>query len=408
MSPAGGFGGLYRDWDSHPHESRVNESAMRCMQKLGSALGENWMGCVVDELLAEQEKAIAAGRTDFFPMVKHGLRPLKPLDRFDHSDLFKNLLRNCSCELGNTSTQPLYSRTWQYTPPDVCREHGAGVNESFLYKRGFLPAGDDLPQLAGTMNESKATDVCQREPLCSGFTYYGDRRVDESRMIYFKSDASAVTEADKWHTFKKRRKLTCDGDDPALKPKQLLVDTLRESPPIYIVHDFVSQQDCELMMNKTVPKMGRSVVGGGGFSSWRQSYSHNMVPDFEDPLDPVTLLARRKFAFAREYVGYTGLREGEGQEPINAVYYKYYGDQYRPHCDGECSGGRYWEGQRVATSLVYCQAAEEGGHTVFTRSNIKVVPKVGQMLFFGYLFNESIVGERMDDGHTEHSGCPLK
>jgi hypothetical protein len=30
------------------------------------------------------------------------------------------------------------------------------------------------------------------------------------------------------------------------------------------------------------------------------------------------------------------------------------------------------------------------------------------MLFFGYFFNESRVGVRMDDGWTEHTGCPLR
>eukprot|EP00967_Tisochrysis_lutea_P119957 scaffold196267_cov32-Tisochrysis_lutea.AAC.9 len=38
----------------------------------------------------------------------------------------------------------------------------------------------------------------------------------------------------------------------------------------------------------TVPKMGRSVVSGGGFSSARRSYSVNMYPEFDDPSMPVT------------------------------------------------------------------------------------------------------------------------
>jgi hypothetical protein len=81
-------------------------------------------------------------------------------------------------------------------------------------------------------------------------------------------------------------------------------------------------------------------------------------------------VARRKFAFAREAAGYAHLHEGDGQvgprphahcaptpnpsptpnpnqEPVNAVYYKDNGDQYRPHCDGECSGGRCFLGTRL-------------------------------------------------------------
>ena len=152
--------------------------------------------------------------------------------------------------------------------------------------------------------------------------------------------------------------------------------------------------------------MGPSVVVGGGVSDWRQSYSVNMYPDYDDELDAVTRLARRKFAFAREHVGYTDLQENAGQEPINAVYYRNSGDHYGAHCDGECNGGGYRRGHRIATSLVYCTVAEEGAYTLFTRSGLKMVPKPRQMLFFGYLLNMST--RAMDDGHTEHSGCPLR
>jgi hypothetical protein len=52
--------------------------------------------------------------------------------------------------------------------------------------------------------------------------------------------------------------------------------------------------------------------------------------------------------------------------------------------------------------------AERGGYTLFTRSGLKVVPKPRQMLFFGYMFNGATVGEAMDNGLTEHTGCPLR
>ena len=119
-------------------------------------------------------------------------------------------------------------------------------------------------------------------------------------------------------------------------------------------------------------------------------------------------VARRKFAFAREAAGYAHLQEGDGQEPVNAVYYKDNGDQYRPHCDGECGGGRDYLGSRLATGLSYCQVADQGGYTLFTRTGLKVVPKPRQMLFFGYMFNGANQGEAMDNGWTEHTGCPLR
>ena len=85
-------------------------------------------------------------------------------------------------------------------------------------------------------------------------------------------------------------------------------------------------------------------------------------------------------------------------------------DEYLPHCDGQCYGGAYRKGERIATSLTYCSVAEKGGYTTFTRSGLKVVPKPRQMLFFGYKLPPLSEGEapRMDNGFTEHTGCPLR
>jgi hypothetical protein len=117
------------------------------------------------------------------------------------------------------------------------------------------------------------------------------------------------------------------------------------------------------------------------------------------------------------------------------VVYKEAGDEYRPHCDGECYGAPYKLGKRVATSINYCEVADSGGQTSFTQSAIKVVPSAHDLLLFAYkLPSSSGVGNRtratpasvaeataaaaqatqaaqavaMDNGFTEHSGCPLR
>jgi len=130
----------------------------------------------------------------------------------------------------------------------------------------------------------------------------------------------------------------------------------------------------------------------------------------DDETNVITRMVRRKFAFAREVPEYDELVEGEGQEPLNSVYYKNWDDQYRPHCDGQCYGGPYRRGERIATSLTYCAVADKGGYTMFSRTGLKVVPKKRQMLFFGYKLNPPTDSDRptMDAGHTEHSGCPLR
>ena len=83
----------------------------------------------------------------------------------------------------------------------------------------------------------------------------------------------------------------------------------------------------------------------------------------------------------------------EAQEPINFLHYKV-GFEYKPHTDG---GGRT-KGKRVATTLVYCEAAAEGGSTVFPGDDLKLSPGEGDLLFFEY---------KNGPQSTQHAACPV-
>jgi len=47
--------------------------------------------------------------------------------------------------------------------------------------------------------------------------------------------------------------------------------------------------------------------------------------------------------------------------------------------------------------------AERGGGTSFTKADVFVKPKKGMTTFFSYRGPDGL----MDDGFTEHSGCPV-
>ena len=248
---------------------------------------------------------------------------------------------------------------------------------------------------------------------------------------------------------------TCDVDDggtPAIRsvmwswrptgsatvPVSLRVDVLQESPPILLVDDFVSDAECQYMVNAS---MGDMVPSPGYPSSGtRRSYSASLFPKWDLEGDVVARVSRRLVAFAREVGGYPDIPE-VGQEPLSTVYYREAGDEFRSHCDGECRGGAHWAGRRIATLLTYCKGpqesaarpnaaplawllslgllslglpshrscsrlaspgtaislaqpcntpstvyrvTQEGGNTIFSLSAIKVVPRKRRMLFFGY------------------------
>ena len=59
---------------------------------------------------------------------------------------------------------------------------------------------------------------------------------------------------------------------------------------------------------------------------------------------------------------------------------------------------------RVATAVLYCKTPERGGATTFTKADVFINPKPGMATFFSYKDPSS---GHMDDGFTEHSGCPV-
>jgi hypothetical protein len=417
-SCADAFGSLLFGNSDKKKEKLVAQACSICQRRLNHTLGFEWMRCVTDELYNRQ--TAEASLEKYLALSVDEFEKLRPGGRHGSgTDELMNMMRNYSCEADDGGSQPLRSFLWTFTPAhDPCGGGGEGGADGssdsdpganrgqahkFAYLPGFLPAGNDLK--AETMTEEEAQLACWEEERCLGVTFQASEAERKAapgathRML-FKTSAEGHSRADGWHTLRKLRVVDCSTEARARrgKPQTMTVHVLQESPPVFVVDDFLSDEECDHMLTATIPKMGPSVVGGGGTSNWRRSYSVNMVPDFDFEDDTITRVARRKFAFAREVAGY----------PVDAVYYQHDGDQYRPHCDGECHGGAYTLGSRVASSLAYCLTAERGGYTLFTRTHLKLVPKRRQMLFFGYFFNGSTApGVRMDDGWTEHTGCPV-
>lgn len=79
-------------------------------------------------------------------------------------------------------------------------------------------------------------------------------------------------------------------------------------------------------------------------------------------------------------------------------------DRYTPHCDGDCTGMDFKHGNRMATMVMYCTIPTKGGATNFRNSGVHIVPVVGSATFFSYIDPDSMT---MDNGFTEHSGCPV-
>jgi len=174
---------------------------------------------------------------------------------------------------------------------------------------------------------------------------------------------------------------------------------------IWHVDNFITNEECEVLMNYGRPKLMRATVAaedGTSIVSENRKAQQASYDLFEgnytqNPLWPLYL---RVMEVTNRHAGFQ-LRP-EGQEGLTIIQYNPE-DQYTPHCDGSCDFSMHNPAGRIATAVLYCMVPEVGGATTFTKADVFVKPKAGTATFFSYKGNDG----RMDDGLTQHSGCPV-
>jgi len=218
----------------------------------------------------------------------------------------------------------------------------------------------------------------------------------------------------------KLRNYTC-ADDSMETSKALRTDTLYlgqekrrvesktlldlESSKVWVVHDFISDDECDVLIKHGNPRLKRATVaaedGTSIVSNTRkaQQASYNFPKDnpSQDALWP---LYNRIIDFVNRHSDYN--LKPEGQEEFAIIQYNPE-DEYAPHCDADCAGESYTNHGRVATAVLYCKVADRGGGTSFTKADVFVKPKKGDVTIFTYKGDDG----KMDTGYTEHSSCPI-
>ncbi|CAE7237595.1 dpy-18 [Symbiodinium natans] len=196
--------------------------------------------------------------------------------------------------------------------------------------------------------------------------------------------------------------ISAGGSDCSEQARRLDVEVFREHPPVALIKGFAPNATCARLLlvagglDSLSPAVARGVAGG----FYRRSSSKNVANHELDAHPALQSLRAEMFLAAKQLTGYS--LNSTSPEPLNIAAYRNPGDEYRPHCDGRCSGDRHRPGERVATSILYCQVPTEGGHTTFTHDALKIAPSEGDLLVFGYL-----IGQTMARGEAEHSACPV-
>ncbi|CAK9110270.1 unnamed protein product [Durusdinium trenchii] len=170
--------------------------------------------------------------------------------------------------------------------------------------------------------------------------------------------------------------------------------------PVVLWKRFASPHECDALLELAggLPHLP-ALAAGAPQGTIRRSLSKALHWDHHPQL---AAFQARMLAAAQNWTGEDRLDPSVLAigEPMNLAAYLNPGDEYRSHCDGRC-GARPSAQDRIATSIIYCQVADEGGHTTFSNGHLKIVPEQGDMLTFGYLVDGRISLE-------EHSACPVR
>uniref|UniRef100_A0A7S0KAA4 Fe2OG dioxygenase domain-containing protein n=1 Tax=Leptocylindrus aporus TaxID=1398097 RepID=A0A7S0KAA4_9STRA len=271
----------------------------------------------------------------------------------------------------------------------------------------------------GSMNEKDISSLLDMMGSCIQSSV-AEKLMEAREEISFQTEIRKSI-ADKWENY------TCaDLEAVASEPKstdmwqnkrrRYKVNKYLDRPrsKIYTVHNFITREECEAMREAAEPKLHRASVadskGGSQITESRKAMQAGIKVNWqkEKEGDPIATLSRRVFDFTNHATGFE--LDEYGQEDLMSIQYfgKNYEngeapDRYTPHCDGDCTGLEHKRGTRVATMVMYCDIPEEGGATQFRNSGLHIKPLSGMATFFSYMGSDGV----MDDGFTEHSGCPV-
>ena len=186
-------------------------------------------------------------------------------------------------------------------------------------------------------------------------------------------------------------------------PKKIAqnVSLWSSDPIVYVVEDFISDDECEAFINATKNQLQRATVIGLDKERHLQDRTNSFAWLAHDADDLIHEASKRL-----SILTHTPIRNAE---MFQVVHYKG-GEEYRPHFDSFDSatelGKKYWEpgGQRMITVLIYLNNVEDGGETYFPELNISIEPKKGNVL----VFHNTITETTNIHPKSLHAGMPVK
>ena len=173
-----------------------------------------------------------------------------------------------------------------------------------------------------------------------------------------------------------------------------------EEPLVYVIEDFISDEECTHFVNASNTKLQRAKTIGGKDGIYHENRTGSNCWIDHNHSNATTDLGQR----IADLIGFP-LKNAESYQ---VVYYTG-GTQYNDHHDAfdheTDEGKKHLQrgGQRIYTALGYLNDVEEGGATEFKDLNISIAPKKGSLL----VWKNVLSGTTKIHPESLHAGRPV-
>ena len=176
-------------------------------------------------------------------------------------------------------------------------------------------------------------------------------------------------------------------------------------PILYVVNDFLSNDECDAFIEASEGKLQPSTVISPDKHIQHESRTSENCWIEHNANDIVHEVSKRFSILVQMPI--------RNAEQYQLVYYKE-GAQYKPHFDSfdyeTEDGKKNWEpgGQRMITVIAYLNDVEEGGGTGFPELDLTIQPKkVDAVVFHNTLLNDASATHPKINPRSLHGGMPV-
>ena len=189
-------------------------------------------------------------------------------------------------------------------------------------------------------------------------------------------------------------------------PKKIADNVIMHSadPILYVVNDFLSNDECDAFVEASEGKLKPSTVIGPDQAIQHESRTSENCWIDHSANDVVHEVSKRFSILVQMPI--------RNAEQYQLVYYKK-GTEYKPHFDSfdyeTEDGKKNWEpgGQRMITVIAYLNDVEEGGETGFPELGINIPPKKGDALVFHNTLPSDTDTHPKINPRSLHGGMPV-